>query len=165
MNGRDMKAATCCFTGHRKISITDYDIIKMRLQASVEIAIKNGYRFFGAGGALGFDTLSAQTILNLKKKYPQIRLILVLPCITQTLGWKESDIDEYERIKSLADKVVYTSKEYSYGCMHKRNRHLVDYSSLCICYLTENKGGTAYTVKYAESKGVSVINIAIQQNI
>ena len=42
----------------------------------------------------------------------------------------------------------------------KRNRHLVDNSSACISYLTENKGGTFYTVNYAKSKGVEVINIA-----
>ena len=42
----------------------------------------------------------------------------------------------------------------------KRKRHLVDNSSACISYLTENKGGTFYTVNYAKSKGVEVINIA-----
>ena len=50
--------------------------------------------------------------------------------------------------------------KYTRGCMHKRNRHLVDNSSACISYLTENKGGTFYTVNYAKSKGVEVINIA-----
>lgn len=44
--------------------------------------------------------------------------------------------------------------------MFKRNRHLVDNSSICIAYLTEETGGTAYTVKYANQKGVRVINIA-----
>ena len=44
--------------------------------------------------------------------------------------------------------------------MHKRNRHLVDNSSACNSYLTENKGVTFYTVNYAKSKGVEVINIA-----
>lgn len=63
-------------------------------------------------------------------------------------------------IKQKADKVVYTSQEYTRGCMHKRNRHLVDNSSACISYLTENKGGTFYTVNYAKSKGIEVINIA-----
>ena len=109
---------------------------------------------------MGFDTLAAQTVLELKQQYPHIRLILVLPCVDQTTGWKQDDIDEYERIRALADKVVYTSREYTSGCMHKRNRHLVDNSSLCICYLTKLSGGTAYTVRYAESKGVYVRNIA-----
>lgn len=54
----------------------------------------------------------------------------------------------------------YTSEEYTRGCMHKRNRHLVDNSSACIAYLTESKGGTAYTVDYAAKHGLTVFNIA-----
>lgn len=120
--------------------------------------IEKGYCFFGAGGALGFDTLAAQTVLELKKDYPHIKLILVLPCLNQTRGWNEKDIALYEAIKEKSDKVVYTSEHYYNGCMQKRNRHLVDYSSLCICYLKESKGGTAYTVKYAEQNGLIVLN-------
>lgn len=131
-----------------------------RLRDAVIASIKDGYLYFGAGGALGFDTLAAQTVLNLKKDYPQIKLILVLPCKTQARGWKQEDIEEYNRIMKAADKVVYTSQDYYSGCMHKRNRHLVDNSSLCICYLNSNTGGTAYTVDYAKSVGCRVSNIA-----
>lgn len=63
-------------------------------------------------------------------------------------------------IKERADKVVYVSQIYTKGCMHKRNRYLVDNSSVCVCYLTENKGGTAYTVNYASSKDKMIINVA-----
>ena len=52
--------------------------------------------FCGAGGALGFDTLAAQTVLEMKKEYPQLRLILVLPCENQTRGWHSEDIAVYE---------------------------------------------------------------------
>ena len=123
-------------------------------------AIEQGYRYFGCGGALGFDTLAAQTVLELKSEYTEIKLILVLPCENQSRGWERTDLEEYERIKAAADKVVYTSKDYFSGCMHKRNRHLVDNSSLCICYLTEQSGGTAYTVNYARSQGLKIINVA-----
>ena len=80
------------------------------------------------------------------------------PCKSQTSGWKQTDIDEYERIKAAADKVVYTSEVYYRGCMHKRNRHLMDNSSLCICYLMEDRGGTYYTVNYARENGLQIIN-------
>lgn len=123
-------------------------------------AIEQGYRYFGCGVALGFDTLAAQTVLRLRETYPEIRLILVLPCRDQTRGWKQDDVAEYERIMKAADKVTYTSEQYYSGCMHKRNRHLVDCSSLCICYLTEQSGGTAYTVNYAQPQGLKIINIA-----
>ena len=156
----DLMVQTCCFTGHRVIPSGEKETIRNLLETAIEKAIQDGYRFFRTGGALGFDTLAAQTVLELKQQYPHIRLILVLPCINQANGWKQADIDEYERIKSLADKVVYTSREYHTGCMHKRNRHLVDNSSLCICYLTKLSGGTAYTVRYAENKKISVFNLA-----
>ena len=132
----------------------------MRLEKAVQDAVDRGYRYFGCGGALGFDTLAAQTVLRLRESHPQIRLILVLPCKNQTKGWKEADIAEYERIIKAADKVTYTSEQYYSGCMQKRNRHLVDYSSLCICYQTELSGGTAYTVNYARSQGIKIINVA-----
>lgn len=151
---------TACFTGHRTIPFLQRRKIEKRTEEALIEAIKQGYRFFGAGGALGFDTLAAQTVLRLKKTYPQIKLILVLPCLSQTRGWRSEDIAEYERIKAAADKVVYTSQEYTRDCMFKRNRHLVDNSSLCIAYLTENTGGTAYTVDYARFKGLIIKNVA-----
>lgn len=67
--------------------------------------------FYGAGGALGFDTLAAQTVLDMKKEYPQLRLILVLPCEDQTRGWRSEDIAVYENIKRRSDKVVYYKYE------------------------------------------------------
>ena len=155
-----MKERTACFTGHRTIPFLQRRKIEKRTEEALIEAIKQGYRFFGAGGALGFDTLAAQTVLRLKKTYPQIKLILVLPCLSQTRGWRPEDIAEYERIKAAADKVVYTSQEYTRDCMFKRNRHLVDNSSLCIAYLTENSGGTAYTVDYARFKGLIIKNVA-----
>ena len=148
-----IKDRTACFTGHRTIPFLQKRKIKKRTKQILIEAIEQGYRYFGCGGALGFDTLAAQTVLELKNEYPQIRLILVLPCRDQTLA-------EYERIMKAADKVTYTSEQYYSGCMHKRNRHLVDNSSLCICYLTEQSGGTAYTVNYARSQGLSIINVA-----
>lgn len=155
-----MREKTCCFTGHRNISAEEYKKISTITEKIVESLIKKGYRYFGAGGALGFDTLSALVILKLKKYYPDIRLILVLPCLSQTQGWSKDNVELYEKIRKKADKVVYTSQNYTSDCMHKRNRHLVDNSSLCICYLTENKGGTYYTVQYAQEKNLIVLNIA-----
>jgi len=89
-------------------------------------------RYFGAGGARGFDTIAAQAVLTLREEYPDIRLILVLPCKTQAGDWSEGDKITYRRILSQADKVVYTSERYERGCMQKRNRHLVDNSAVCL---------------------------------
>ena len=156
----ELKERTVCFTGHRKIPPERMDTLARRLKTILIDLIENGYQFFGAGGALGFDTLAAQTVIDLKTSYPHIKLILVLPCLSQADSWSSYDQKVYEYIKAAADKVVYTSREYSKGCMHKRNRHLVDNSSACVCYLTEKTGGTAYTVEYAKRMNLRVINAA-----
>ena len=155
-----MKEKTCCFTGHRDIPSGANQRIFAKTEKMIESLSKKGYLYFGAGGALGFDTIAAFAVLKLKERSPDIRLILVLPCIAQTRGWSREDVEIYEDIKKQADKVVYTSEEYTRGCMHKRNRHLVDNSSACIAYLTESKDGTAYTVDYANKHGLIVYNIA-----
>lgn len=154
-----MRENTCCFTGHRKVPPAERQQISDRLEQTVIELIQSGVCYFGAGGALGFDTMAAQTILKLQKDYPQIKLILVLPCKTQTRGWREKDVEIYESIKKAANKVTYTSEEYTRDCMLKRNRHLVDNSSVCVAYLTEATGGTAYTVDYARKRGIRVINL------
>ena len=158
----ELKNKTVCFTGHRKIPPKRMTSLARRLRTVIVELIDKGYLYFGAGGALGFDTLAAQTVLDLKTDYPQIKLILVLPCLSQADAWSSEDKDTYEHIKANADKVVYTSREYTKGCMHKRNRHLVDNSSVCVSYLTEQTGGTAYTVNYAKEKGLRVFNTARQ---
>lgn len=155
-----MRKRTCCFTGHRTILPGERRELARRLEETVLRLYRRGVRYFGAGGALGFDTLAAQAVLSLRGECPGIRLILVLPCPSQTKGWKPEDAAEYERIKSQADKVVYTSQEYTQDCMYKRNRHLVDHSSVCVCYLTKDSGGTAYTVRYARTHGLEIINLA-----
>lgn len=156
----DLRAKTCCFTGHRSLSHEEKLKVAVRLREIIVEQIKAGVVFYGAGGALGFDTLASQTVLDMKKEYPQLRLILVLPCEDQTRGWRSEDIAVYVDIKRRSDKVVYVSREYTQDCMHRRNRHLVDHSGTCICYLTRSSGGTAYTVDYARRKGLHVINIA-----
>ena len=155
-----MKDSTACFTGHRSIPTEEHSMISKRLTDLLVKLIHRGYRHFCAGGTLGLDTLAAQAVLSLKHQYPQIRLILVLPCLSQAKNWSEHDQAVYEYMKTHADEVIYTAQIHSKGCMHRRNRHLVDHSSICICYLTKTTGGTAYTVNYAKTQGLEVIHIA-----
>lgn len=117
--------------------------------------------FFGAGGAWGFDMLAEETVLELKREYPHIRLVLVLPCPPeqQTLKWNNNQRQRYYEILERADKVRILSTQYTNDCMLVRNRHLVDNSAYLVCYLREQRGGTAYTVKYAREQGLDVIRL------
>ena len=70
-----MKEKTCCFTGHREIAPSEFAKIKGRIREKIEALIEQGVIYYGAGGARGFDTLAAEAVLELKGKYPQIKLI------------------------------------------------------------------------------------------
>ena len=155
-----MKNRTCCFTGHRNIPADKYADIQKQLDSYVLTLINEGAVTFITGGARGFDTMAALTILRIKKMCSHIRLSLILPCKNQTKGWAQSDIKTYNRILKKADEVIYTSERYYPGCMHVRNRRMVDESCVCVCFLTNTNSGTAYTTRYARQKRVYVINLA-----
>ena len=129
------------------------------IDRAIEQVIAAGVTEFRAGGAMGFDNFAALKIINLKKKYPYIKLHLYLPCRDQTRGWPEREKEYYEYILSCADEIFYASQEYVKGCMHLRNRMMVKGSDYCIAYCNREDGGTAYTVKYAEGKGVKVVKL------
>lgn len=108
--------------------------------------------------------MAAQTVLRLREELAHIRLILILPCLTQAGSWPERDAALYEEIKGRADGVEYVSRECSRGCMQRRNRRLVEESGVCVCYLTQPSGGTAYTVRLARAGNLRVINLAGDKN-
>lgn len=155
-----MNENCCCFTGHRIIPNEKLEEISEKLYKNIVAMIGGGVDTFYAGGALGFDTLAAQTVLNLKEDYPQIKLILLLPCRTQAFNWSKKDTAVYDEIKRRSNEIRYFSDEYTPECMFKRNRALVDSSKKCICYLTSWRGGTAYTVKYADKCNLDILNLA-----
>ncbi len=159
-HGGIVREKACCFTGHRKISVSDLGVIKTNLPGLIISLIDKGYRVFYTGGALGFDTEAALTVLSLREEYPEIKLITVLPCLDQVRGWSARDIEVYEEINERCDEVVFTARVYYKGCMHARNRYMVDNSAACIAFLKHKKGGTAYTMEYALSCSIEVINLA-----
>lgn len=155
-----MKENTCCFTGHREISDTLIPQVAADLEDLIIGLIHKGYENFEAGGALGFDTLAAQVVIRVRDRFPDIHLILILPCRNQAKNWSLRDRRMYDYIRGSANDVIYTSEEYTRGCMYERNRRLVNDSSFCICYLTRTSGGTVYTVNYAKNNGIQIINLA-----
>ena len=50
---------------------------------------------------------------------------------------------------------------YDRGCMLRRNRYMVDRSSLLIAAFDGTLGGTMYTVTYAMKKGVEIVTIEL----
>ncbi len=157
----DMSGGLCCFSGHRSIQPPLLPALKKLLRETAEGLARVGIGGFICGGALGFDTLAAEAVLELKTRRPELGLTLALPFRGQSDRWPAASRERYERILARADEVIYVSEEYDPHCMRKRNRFMVEHSSICVCYLTGTGGGTAYTVAYALSRGLRVINLAL----
>lgn len=156
------KCVSVCFTGHRDLDGDEYTEAMRLLDAELRYLItERGARRFFAGGALGFDTCAAYTVLGLRLRYPHISLELMLPCGEQDKYFTAMQKLEYRKIIKDADRVLYASPYYTNGCMLVRDRMLVDAADLCVAFLRPGTsgGGTAYTVRYAERSGVPVLNL------
>ena len=155
-----IKKENCCaVTGHRVLG-GDFDEIK--LKKVFEKLIGNGFDTFLIGMAVGFDTACFNVLEDLRKKHGNIRLIACIPCVTQSYKFTVRQKEEYERMLDSADFKVIISKEYTPTCMFKRNMYMVDNSVTVVAYLKKDvsSGGTVNTVKYAQKKGIPIINIA-----
>ena len=153
-----------CFTGHRTID-GDREKLSARLYALLErLVTEKKVTDFYTGGAVGWDALAALTVLKLRESYPEVKLHLVLPCPfeEQSAKWNEAQKTEYLCIFGLADSVEQVSDRYYNGCMKARNARLVELASdYCICYWNPKdfRSGTGQTVRMAQKKGISVINL------
>ena len=152
-----------CFTGHRHLSSDIVRPLFTSLQCAIRDASRMGYTDFLSGAALGFDTLAAEAVLSLRTEIPRIRLILAIPCDDQSARWSAADQERYTFLKKQADCIIRVNKgSYFAGCMAIRNQYLVHHSSLCICYLTQFRGGTGQTVRFAFREGLPVWNMAMK---
>lgn len=78
------KNQAVAFTGHRSIDSE----IRTELRAAVENTIiylyESGYRYFLNGMAMGFDLLAASVVITMKRRFPDIKLIAVVPYRNQS---------------------------------------------------------------------------------
>ena len=164
-----LKLITLCFTGHRsqklpwRFNEKDNRCIEMRKTAKekIEQSIIDGYVYFISGMALGFDIICAEIVLELKKKYPHIKLVCAIPCKNQDKLWSDEYKKRYHKILSKADTIRYIAEEYTKTCMLERNDYMLKNSSKVIALFNGLQGGTKSTIQKAEKMGLMVDIIGI----
>ncbi len=141
----------CSFFGHRDVF---YDL-RNELVIEIERAITEyGITTFYVGDRGDFDRKAAGAVMSMKHKYPNIKLVLVLPYFTNKLNeYKEFYEQDYDEIFIPQELMGVHPK----GAITKRNRLMVDQSDLIICYVNREFGGAYNTVKYAERKMKTII--------
>ncbi len=160
---------TCCFTGHRPQKLAwgfnekDPRCLNMIKETKIQIenAIVKGYNTFLCGLALGFDMICAEIILELKKKYTNVKLIGAVPCKNQSSVWNKKDVIRYNNILAKLDAVRCKYEVYTQGCMQERNNYMIENSSLLIALFNGKKGGTYNTLEYAKKRGLEIVIIPV----
>ena len=149
----------CSFTGHRIIVSAHKERFSQLLARAVEYAYNEGCRTFLSGGAIGFDTEAARAVLLFRMSHPDVKLIMLLPCISQDERWSEEQRDAYRYILRAADSVEYVSEEYTPDCMKKRNLRLAEACDILIAYVGRSNSGSAQTMRFAQKMEKRVYNL------
>ena len=149
----------CTFAGHREVYQAN---IADRLDEAIAQIIETDDSFrFLVGGMGDFDGMCSSAVRRAKRKYPdkQISLELVLPYLTQELNenklYYETSYDDVVIPIELAG-VHYKS------AITKRNRWMVENSKWLVAFVYRDFGGAYTTLRYAEKKGLQIINLAKQ---
>lgn len=163
-----MRSIACAITGHRPMKFIfgydeeDHKCIRLKLAMGEQIGklIQGGASLFYTGMAQGTDQWGAEIVLAMKRQYPHVRLAAVLPCETQADRWSPQQRERYFDTLARCDDVITLSARYTRQCMRERNRYMVDHADVLLTIYDGNtKGGTAYTVRYAQKKNRRIITI------
>lgn len=154
------------FTGYRPAKLNFFGEddpmcvdLKERLAQKILMLAENGADRFFSGMALGVDTWCAEAVLELKKNRPEITLTAVIPCRNQAEGWGPSEQQRYKNLLGGCSKIICISESYTKSCMMQRNRALVEMCEVLLAVYDGKKGGTKYTVDYAEKCHKKIIII------
>ena len=161
---------TCAFTGHRPEKLPWREdesdprclALKKRLDEAVEDAYAQGNRHFMCGMARGADFYFCESVLALRRRYPDITLEAVIPCEEQAAHWRERERERYFSLVEQCDHETMVQRHYDKGCMLRRNRYMVDRASLLIAVYDGMLGGTMYTLTYAMRQGLDVVTLDIE---
>lgn len=160
---------TLCFTGHRPHKLYGYQyntegnlkILRKLKALIIRFIERRGVTTFISGMAIGIDMWSALIVLQLKEKYPHIKLVCAIPCIEQYKKWNQDDTKTYHEIIDKADHVYYVSEEpYTAWCMVTRDKWMVDHSRFVLAVWDGiEDGGTWQTVKYTRERQRTMVQL------
>lgn len=154
----------CCFTGHRPEKLPWHEneddprcrVFKETMVKELELAYKLGYRHFISSMARGTDLYFCEAVLLLQKN-TDITVEAAVPFPNQSTGWKTANQIRYASLLEQCNYETVVSHRYTSGCLQRRNRYMVDHSSLLFAAYDEKKGGTLYTLTYTIEQNLTLV--------
>ena len=135
------------FCGHSQIA--DKDAVRKRLTDKIHELLHVGYRNFYLGGYGDFDTLAAVVLSELKQDWPDMERILILPYPDRKADMALYDSTLYPPLENVPKRFAIS----------RRNKWMVEQSSVIVAYVDHGWGGAAKTLEYAMKKGLRIIRL------
>ena len=111
--------------------------------------------------ALGADFYFCEAALDLRERRSGVTVEAVLPCEEQAARWRERDRSRYFRLVRACDYETMVQRHYDKGCMLRRDRYMVDRSSMLIAVYAGVLGGTMYTLSYAMKQELEIVTLDV----
>lgn len=158
---------TCCFFGTPlKFDMNENDkdsllIKKCILENIINLIENKDVTHFISGMGTKIGIYAAETILKLKKTYPQCILECAVSCETQAARWHVKLHERYYKILEKCDKETMIQKQYTDTCRQERNEYMIDSSDYVIAVWNGKISSKAInkSIKYAISKDKEIIMI------
>lgn len=137
------------FIGHRLV--LGEGIFELLL-SETEKQIKAGCLAFTMGTHGEFDRLALSACRVLRKRYPEMRIEVVLTSPNSAKGGRYDDVDTV----LFEIEELYYKRRIAWS-----NRRMIDGCDALICYVdgAAYRSGAKAALRYAQKRGISVINL------
>ena len=142
----------CCGFGHREV----FENISKAVSSAVRTAAEQGCKIFYTGAMGRFDEMFSSEVRFLKKDYPNIKLICVMPYMTNEIN------TQGDYLYTLYDDIlipIELADVYYKAAITRRNQWIIQRSDLVIVYTKQNYGGAYNAKRYAERMNKEIITI------
>ena len=137
---------TVTFCGHSDTQ--DTPELRSWLQEAIREQVESGATLFLLGGYGSFDGIAASVVWELKKDYPEIESILVLPYLDRNVDASKYDGTTYPPLENVPRRYAIS----------KRNHWMVESADVVIANVKYGWGGAAQTLEYAMKKKKKIYN-------
>ena len=126
--------------------------VEEKIIPTLEELIHKGYTIFYDGGYGAFDKICSHVVLELKHKYPQIKLIKIL-------AYYHHEKEKYELAPCYNGSIYPDLEECHYKqAITKRNEWIIENCDIIVCHIEYNfNSGADNTVKYARKINKPII--------
>ncbi len=133
----------CCFSGHRDTP--------ERIRTAIALSIENhilryGVTDFLVGHYGNFDQMSKSAVSAAKKKYPEVKLHLMLAYLPE--GHKPDDWRDFDDLLFPEGQETVPAR----AAIPRLNREMIDRSGFLIAYVRHVSGGSYQSLHYARER-------------